>query len=230
MSKAKIFIACDTSNPKKLNQIIKQSQTNELDISYKIGLEFFLSSKGRSFISKLKREKIFLDLKLNDIPNTCAAAIHSLRDLKNISYITVHTNGGFEMLRAVKKASKKINTRLKILGVTVLTSFSNSSIKKIGHTKPIKELVKKQALIARQAKLDGIVCSGHEVKFLKRICKNMEIVTPGIRLAGQNKEDQKRIMSPKQAFQNGATSIVIGRSITKGNIKNNIQKLIKSLN
>ena len=133
------------------------------------------------------------------------------------------------MLRAVKKASKKINTKLKILGVTVLTSFSNSSIKKIGHTKPIKELVKKQALIARQAKLDGIVCSGHEVKFLKRICKNMEIVTPGIRLKGDSAADQKRIMSPKEAFRNGASAIVIGRSITKGNIKNNIQKLIKSL-
>ena len=80
------------------------------------------------------------------------------------------------------------------------------------------------------AKLDGIVCSGHEAKSLKKICRNMEIITPGIRLHEESSNDQKRVVTPKQAFQNGATAIVIGRSITKGNIKNNIQKLIKSLN
>ena len=230
MNKPKIFIACDTSDPKTLNQIIKQSKTTKININYKIGLEFFLSSKGRSFISKLKNEKFFLDLKLNDIPNTCIAAIHSLKDLKNISYLTVHINGGLEMIKAIKKAAKKTNKSLKILGVTVLTSFSNSSVKKIGHTKSIKELVKKQARIAKIAKLDGIVCSGYEAKSLKKICKNMEIVTPGIRLIGDSRGDQQRVMTPKQAFKNGATSIVIGRSLTKGNIKNNIQKLINSLN
>jgi orotidine-5'-phosphate decarboxylase len=230
MNKAKIFIACDTANPRKLNQVIKQSRTDKLKISYKIGLEFFLSPKGRNFISKLQKEEIFLDLKLNDIPNTCASAIYSLRDLKNISYLTVHTQGGLEMLKMARKTAKKINKKLKILGVTVLTSFSNSSIKKIGHTKSIKELVKKQASLAKLAKLDGIICSGHEVKLLKKICKNMEIITPGIRLAGDNNGDQKRVMTPKEAFKNGATAIVVGRSITKGNIKKNIQRLIKSLN
>ena len=230
MNKLKIFIACDTTNPEKINQIINQSQTKKIKISYKIGLEFFLSPKGRDYMSKLKNKEIFLDLKLNDIPNTCIAVIQSLKDLKNISYLTVHTNGGLDMLKAVKKYSKKINKKIKILGVTVLTSFSESSIKKIGHTKSIKDLVKKQALLAKIAKLDGIVCSGHEAKFLKKICKNMEIITPGIRLPGDSKGDQKRIMTPKEAFKNGATSIVVGRSITKGNIKNNIQKLIKSLN
>ena len=230
MKKPKIFIACDTTSTNKITKIIKQSKTSNLEVNYKIGLEFFLSPKGRYFIEKQKREKIFLDLKLNDIPNTCVSAIYSLRDLKNISYLTVHVHGGLEMLKATKKAAKKINKKLKILGVTVLTSFSNSSIKKLGHTKSIKELVKKQASLAKLAKLDGVVCSGHEAKFLKKICKNMEIITPGIRLTGDSKGDQKRIMSPKQAFKNGATSIVIGRSITKGKIKNNIQKLIKSLN
>ena len=230
MKKPKIFIACDTTSTKKLTKIIKQSITNKLQVSYKIGLEFFLSPKGRNFIAKQKREEIFLDLKLNDIPNTCASAIYSLRDLKNISYLTVHVHGGLEMLKATKKAAKRINKKLKILGLTVLTSFSNSSIKKIGHTKSIKELVKKQANLAKLAKLDGIVCSGHEVKFLKKVCKNMEIITPGIRLVGDSKGDQKRVVTPKEAFKNGATSIVMGRSITNGNIKNNIQKLIKSLN
>ena len=225
----KIFIACDTINFKKVNQIIKQSKTNKIKVSYKFGLEFFLSPTGRSFISRIKNKEIFLDLKLNDIPNTCAAAVSSLRDLKNISYLTVHINGGLEMLKAVKKVSKKINNKIKILGVTVLTSFSNTSIKKIGHTRSIKELVKKQAKISKLAKLDGIVCSGYEAEFIKRICKNMEIITPGIRLPGDKKQDQKRVMTPKEAFKNGATSIVMGRSITKGKIQNNIQKLIKSL-
>ena len=226
----KIFIACDTKNLKKIRQIISETKSNKLKISLKFGLEFFLSSKGRNFISKIKKREIFLDLKLNDIPNTCAAAIESLKDLKNISYLTVHTSGGLDMLKAVKKKSKKVNKKLKVLGVTVLTSLSNFSIKQIGHTKSVKDLVKKQAKLAKLAKLDGIVCSGYEAKFLNKICKNMEIITPGIRLPGDSKQDQKRVMTPSQAFQNGATSIVIGRSITKGNIKNNIQKLIKSLN
>ena len=112
MNKPKIFIACDTTSPKKLNQIIKQSRTSKLTICYKIGLEFFLSPKGRSYISKLKNKEIFLDLKLNDIPNTCAASIKSLKDLKNISYLTVHINGGLDMLKAVKKSSRLINKKL----------------------------------------------------------------------------------------------------------------------
>ena len=230
MNKPKIFIACDTNNEKKITQIIKKSQTNKLKISYKIGLEFFLSRNGRGFISKIKNKEIFLDLKLNDIPNTCVAAIQSLKDLKNISYLTVHVNGGLEMLKAIKKESKKINKKIKILGVTILTSFSKTSIKKVGHTKSIKELVKKQAMLSKLAKLDGVVCSGREVKFLKKICKNMEIITPGIRLPGDIKGDQERVVTPKMAFKNGATSIVMGRSITEGNIKNNIKKLIESLN
>jgi len=229
MKKQKIFIACDTTNQNLIKKIITHTKTNKLNIGYKFGIEFFYSKNGRKFISKLKNEEIFLDLKLNDIPNTCAAAINAIKDLKNISYLTVHTSGGYEMLKAVKKVSKKINKKIKVLGITVLTSFSNSSIKKIGYTKSIKDIVKKQAVIAKLAKLDGIVCSGYEVKLLKKICKRMDIITPGIRLKGDSIGDQKRVMTPKDAFMNGATAIVMGRSITKGNIKNNIQKLIKSL-
>ena len=107
MKKPKIFIACDTSNPKAIRKIISHTKTNKLNIGYKFGLEFFYSKNGRKFISKLKNKEIFLDLKLNDIPNTCVAAINSLKDLKNISYLTVHINGGYEMLKAIKKTSKK---------------------------------------------------------------------------------------------------------------------------
>ena len=227
-----IFIACDTSNLQEVKKIIKLSQV-QLDgfkIGYKFGLEFFYSKNGRKFIEKLKVKNLWLDIKTFDIPNTSFAAIKSLRDLRNISYLTVHVSGGLEMLKAVKKASKKYNKKLKILGVTILTSFSPSSIKKVGHTKSIKELVKKQAILAKAANMDGVVCSAHEIKFIKKICKRMEIITPGIRLKGERLDDQKRVMSPKEAFNNGATSIVMGRSLIRGNIKNNIQRLIKSLN
>jgi len=225
-----IFIACDTKKLKKIKKIIKFTKTKKLKIGYKFGIEFFYSKIGRSFISKINKNKnIFLDLKLNDIPNTCVSAINSLKDLKNIKYLTVHINGGYEMLKAIKKASKKINLKLKILGVTVLTSFSEKSLKKIGHTKSIKNLVIHQAKLAKSAGLDGIVCSAQEVKLIKKICRNMEIITPGIRLSGDKADDQYRVSTPKEAFNHGATAIVIGRSITQGSIKNNLQKLIASL-
>ena len=232
MSK-KIFIACDTTNLNKVRKIINYTKSTNLKICYKFGLEFFCSKSGRSFLSKMdKKQTIFLDLKLNDIPNTCVSAVNSLKDLKNIKYLTVHINGGSEMLKTIKKAAKKINKKLKILGVTVLTGFSNQSLKKTGHTRSIKNLVIHQAKLAKSAGLDGIICSAKEAKLVKKICKNMEIVTPGIRLSGDNVQDQNknRVVSPKSAFNNGATAIVIGRSITQGNIKKNIQKLIKSLN
>ena len=229
MKRPKIFIACDTTSANVIKKIISHTKTNKLNIGYKFGLEFFCSKDGRKFISKLRNEEIFLDLKLNDIPNTCASTIYSLKDLKNISYLTVHINGGYEMLRAIKKASKKINKKLKILGVSILTSFSNSSIKKIGHTKSIKDLVRQQAKLAKEAKLDGVVCSAYEINIVKRVSKKIKIFTPGIRLAGDMKNDQKRVMTPANAFKNGANSIVIGRSVTAGNIKKNFQKLIKSL-
>ena len=229
----KIFVACDTINHNKVKKIIKYTQSKKLKIGYKFGLEFFYSRSGRSFLSKVsKKQIIFLDLKLNDIPNTCISAINSLKDIKNIKYLTVHINGGYEMLKAIKKKSKKINKKLKILGVTVLTSLSDKSLKKTGHTKSVKTLVIHQAKLAKSAGLDGIVCSAKEAKLIKKICKNMEIVTPGIRLPGDNIQDQNknRVVNPKSAFESGATAIVIGRSITQGSIKNNLQKLIKSLN
>jgi len=225
-----IFVACDTVNPKQIKKIIKDTQTKKLSIGYKLGLEFFYSKSGRSFLSKIDNNKIiFLDLKLNDIPNTCASAVSALRDLKNIKYLTAHIAGGYEMLKAIKKSARKINKKLKILGVTVLTSLSSKGLKKTGHTKSIEKLVAQQARLAKSAGLDGIVCSGHEAKIIRKICKKMEIVTPGIRFTGNKTQDQKRVMTPKKAFNNGATSIVVGRSITRGNIKKNIQKIIKSL-
>lgn len=225
-----IFIACDTSSLSKIKKIIKLTKNSSLNIGYKFGLQFFNSKHGRSFISKLpKQHIIWLDLKLKDIPNTVSSSIHSLKDLTNVRYLTIHASGGMEMMQAAKRAAAKTNKKLKILAVTVLTSFSEKSIKQTGHTKSIKKIVIEQVSLAKKAKLDGIVCSGHEVKSIKIICKKMQIITPGIRLEGDSKGDQQRIMTPSQAFQNGATGIVIGRSITNGNIKKNIQKLIASI-
>ena len=222
----KIFIACDTNKISTAKKIINSTRTNKINIGYKFGLEFWNSKNGRSFISKLKNKVIFADLKLLDIPNTCKSAIKSIKDIKNINYLTVHVSGGLEMLKTIKSVSGKI----KILGVTTLTSLDNEALKQIGYKKNVKQLVLHQAKLAKLAKLNGIICSPHEAKFLKKICKGMEIITPGIRLKGDKAQDQKRITTPKEAFKNGATSIVIGRSITKGFIKKNIQKLINSLN
>ena len=144
MKRKKIFIACDTNKISTVKKIITQTRTSKLDIGYKFGLEFFYTKGAREFISKLKNKSLFLDLKLADIGNTSAGAIKSLKDLRNISYITVHANAGEETLKAVVKMAKKTNKKLKILSITILSSLSNSSIKKIGHTRPIKTLVKKQ--------------------------------------------------------------------------------------
>ena len=228
MKRPKIFIACDTDKISEVKRIIAQTRTKKLDIGYKFGLEFFYARGGREFISKIKGKKIFLDLKLNDIPATCSKSLMSLKDLKNINYITLHANAGEETIKAVIKVAKKINSKLKILLVTVLTSISNSSIKKIGYTIPLSKLINKQTLLAKSCGCHGIVCAGTDLKAIKKIFKG-EIVTPGIRLKGDSVGDQKRVMGPKEAFKNGSTALVMGRSIIKGSIKNNISRLIKQL-
>ena len=221
--KRKIFVACDTTNVKKIKQIIKKTQNSKINFGYKFGLQFLNSKNGRKFLSKLKNRVTFGDYKLADIPNTCTSAIKAVKDLK-LNYITIHISSGLEAL----KAAKKISGSTKLIGVTILTSLDNKALKEIGFNKDLKKIVLQQAKLAAKAKLDAIVCSPHEIRIVKKVFKK-EIITPGIRLQGDGKEDQKRIMSPKQAFQNGATSLVIGRSLTKGNLKLNIKKLIKEL-
>ena len=219
----KIFVACDTTNILKVKKIIKHTQTRKLKIGYKFGLEFLNSKNGRSFISKLKNKIIFFDLKLNDIPNTCAATIKAIKDLK-VNYLTIHISSGLEAL----KASKKVAGNTKLIGVTTLTSLNNKSLKEIGYDKNIIKLVVHQAKLASKAKLDAVVCSAHEVKYVRKVFKK-EIITPGIRFDSKL-NDQKRVLNPKQAYKNGSDWLVIGRPITKGNIKNNIQTLISHLN
>ena len=229
MANKTIFVACDSSNLNKIKKIINQTNSRKLKIIPKFGLQFFYSRNGRKFLEKFKKD-FWLDLKINDIPQTALSAIDSLKDLKKCKYITVHVNGGLEMLKSIKKRAKKINKNLKILGVTILTSLNNKSLKEIGHTKNLKQLVIKQAALIKKSGCDGIVCSAQEALIVRRKYKNLLIITPGIRLPGDSSNDQKRIMTPKQAFKNKVSGIVIGRSLTKGNIKDNTIKLIDHLN
>ena len=224
-----IFVACDTSNIRKIREIIKHTKSKKYKIIPKFGLQFFYSKNGRRFLEKVKSD-FWLDLKINDIPQTALSAIDSLKDLKRCKYITVHASGGLQMLRAVKKKAKKINKKLKVLGVTILTSLNNKSLKDIGHTKNIKQLVLKQADLIKKSGCDGIVCSAQEALLVRKKYKNLLIITPGIRLPGESSNDQMRIMTPRQAFKNKVSGIVIGRSLTKGNIKNNAKKLADHLN
>ena len=229
MKNKSIFVACDTSNLKKIKKIISQTKTNKLNIIPKFGLQLFYSKKGRKFLENIKIN-FWLDLKINDIPKTALSAIDSLKDLKKCKYITVHANGGLEMLKAVKKRAKKINRNIKILVVTVLTSLNNRSLKQIGYTKKIDQLVLKQASLIKKSGCDGIVCSAQESIMVRKKFKNLLIITPGIRLPGDSSDDQKRIMTPKNAFKNKVSGVVIGRSLTKGNIKHNTKRLIDHLN
>ena len=222
MKKNKIFIACDSTNILKIKKIIKESQNKKIQVGYKFGLEFLNSKFGRSFLTKLKNKIIFADLKIHDIPNTCVSTIKAIKDLK-INYLTIHISSGLEAL----KACKKISGKTKLIGVTTLTSLNNKSLKEIGYYKNINQLVSHQVKLAKKANLDAIVCSAHEVKIVKKFFKK-EIITPGIRFNTKT-DDQKRVVTPRQAYENGSDWLVIGRPITKGNIRKNIQTLIDHL-
>ena len=214
----KIFIAVDTTDLKKAKKIIAQSQTKKIKIGYKFGLEFMNSKRGRHFVSKLRNKIIFVDLKLNDTVNTMLSAVKALKDLK-INYLTVHISSGLAALKAVKKVS-----RCKIVGVSTLTSLNNKDLKTIGYNRSIKNLVTHQAKLANRVGLDAVVCSPYEVNIVRKVFKK-EIITPGVQI-GKRNYDQKRSMEAKKV---NSDWIVIGRSVTRGNIKNNIQKLIKSI-
>jgi len=229
MKHKNIFVACDTSNLSEINKIIKQTQTNKLKVVPKFGLQFFYSKNGRKFLENFKKD-FWLDLKINDIPQTALSAVDSLKDLKKCKYITVHANGGIEMLKVIKKKAKSINKDLKVLGVTILTSLNNKSLKEIGHTKSVEQLVLKQAGLIKKSGCDGIICSAQEAKMVRKKFKKLFIVTPGIRLPGDSTNDQSRVMTPNDAFKNKVSGIVMGRSLIKGNIKNNTQRLIDHLN
>ena len=219
MKKPKIFIACDTTNLSKVRKIINNTLSTKIKIGYKFGLEFMNSKNGRQFVSKLRNKIIFVDLKLNDTTNTMLSAVKALKDLK-INYLTVHISAGLSALKAVKKISGSI----KIIGVSTLTSLNDKDLKIIGYTKSVRNLVIHQAKLAKKAGLDALVCSPHEVSAVRKIFKK-EIITPGVQI-GKKNYDQKRSMEAKKIKSDW---LVIGRSITRGNIKKNIHNLTKNL-
>jgi len=217
--KNKIFIAIDTNKVSKAKRIIRDTQTKKIKIGYKFGLEFMNSKNGRRFISTLRNKIIFIDLKLKDTVNTMVSTVKALKDLK-IDYLTVHISSGLGALKAVKK----ISGRIKIIGVTTLTSLNDNDLRLIGYNKSVKSLVIHQAKLAKMASLDALVCSPYEVSSLRKIFKK-EIITPGVQI-GKRNYDQKRSMEAKKVKSDW---IVIGRAITRGNVKKNIQNLIKEL-
>ena len=222
----RVIVALDNKNLTQIIALVKK--TKSYAFGFKIGKEFFYNYgiEGYKKIYKLSNN-IFLDLKLHDIPNTVERALNGLIKLKPI-LTTIHISGGDEMQKVTSNLKRN---KTKILGVTILTSLNSSQTKKYYNNKNINQLVKKFAENAKNNNLDGIVCSPLELKTVRKVVgSKMLIVVPGIRLEkNQNnaKDDQKRILTPKEAIKLGADYLVIGRPIVESN---NPLKTIKEIN
>ena len=222
----KVIVALDNKSLKQIVSIVKKTKSEAY--GFKIGKEFFYNYgiEGYKKIYKLS-SNIFLDLKLHDIPNTVEKALKAILKLKPL-LTTIHLSGGDEM----QKVSAKLkNSKTKILGVTILTSLNSLQTKKYYNNQNVNQLVKKFALNAKKNNLDGIVCSPLEITTVrKEIGHKMLIIVPGIRLEkkqNSKKDDQKRILTPKEAINLGADYLVIGRPIVESN---NPQKTLKEIN
>ena len=230
MKKHKIFVAIDTKKISVAKKIIKETRNSKISIFPKFGLQFFYAKKNRAFLEKLNTE-FFLDVKISDTRTTALGAMDSLKDIKKIRWITAHANGGYNMLKAINKKAKQINKKISVLGVSILTSLDSNSVRELGYTKTIKQLVLKQAGIIKKSGCKGIIASAEESKIIKKKYKNLFVVTPGIRFSEDSKDDQKRVVTPHDALiLRKADAIVMGRSLVRGKIKNNLKKLIQSLN
>ena len=210
MKKFKAFIALDATNNEKNIEVVKK--LNELVYGFKVGYRSFYSKDADKLITEIKRKKskLFLDLKLHDIPNTVGSAIESLKNI-NPDFLTLHISGGEEMLKSALKSIKKFNLKTKVLGVTLLTSLDGKDSKKIYGEKDTDKLIKKLALIASKAKIAGLICSGQDLKSLRGFKKLLK-VTPGVKLLDR-KDDQKRVSFVHDALNDGANYVVIGREL-----------------
>ena len=225
MTHKNIFVACDVSNQKEILDLL--SKIHEKISGIKIGLQYITQSSPEDIKELRKFNKpIFYDAKFFDIKNTLVSSIKSLEELK-VSYATVHLLNGLDSLKAANDAAKKINVNL--LGVSVLTSFDDNELEQLGFKDKIKEQVERLIKIALKSNLHGIICSPHEVKMIKKIAPKLKCFTPGIRQS-ETKDDQKRTMSARQAIKEGSDCLIIGRPITEGNPKENIQKILSSIN
>ena len=225
MTNKNIFVACDVSSQKEILELL--SKIHKEISGIKIGLQYITQNSSKEIKELGKFNKpIFYDGKFFDIKNTLVESIRSLKDLK-VSYVTVHLLNGLDALKAANDAAKNIN--IKLLGVSVLTSFDNKELDQLGFKEQVEDQVLRLIKIADKAGLYGVICSPLEIKIIKKIAPNLKCFTPGIR-QNENKDDQKRVMSAKQALDEGSDCLIIGRPITMGDPKKNIQEILSSLN
>ena len=228
----KILVALDTPNISVVQDTIEQ--VGEFVGGFKLGLEFFNYNgvDGLKTAMTGKDNFLFLDLKFHDIPNTVAGAIRGCMSGVVPNMITIHTSGGFEMMKRAKEESVLVASKLGvkaplIVGVTVLTALDNNDMQDIGYSNDTKEQAIKLAKLAKRAGLDGIVCSAFEIESIKKACgDDFILVVPGIRPQGVDSGDQKRIMTPEQAIEKGADYLVIGRPITQAQNQREMAKQI----
>jgi orotidine-5'-phosphate decarboxylase len=224
MTNKNIFVACDVSSQKEILDLLGLIHE---DISgIKIGLQY-ITQRSPEEIRELSKfnKPIFYDGKFFDIKNTLVKSIKSLKDL-NVKYATVHLLNGLDALKAANQAAQDIN--LNLLGVSVLTSFGDEDLEKLGFNNKVEDQVKKLIKIAMEANLYGVICSPLEIKMIKKIAPNLKCFTPGIRM-GEVKDDQKRTMNANEAIKEGSDCLIIGRPITKGNPKENIKNILSSI-
>ena len=224
MTNKNIFVACDVSNQKEILDLLELIHE---DISgIKIGLQY-ITQRSPEEIRELSKfnKPIFYDGKFFDIKNTLVKSIKSLKDL-NVKYATVHLLNGLDALKAANQAAQDIN--LNLLGVSILTSFGDEDLEKLGFNNKVEDQVKKLIKIAMEANLYGVICSPLEIKMIKKIAPNLKCFTPGIRM-GEVKDDQKRTMNANEAIKEGSDCLIIGRPITKGDPKENIKNILSSI-
>jgi len=224
MTNKNIFVACDVSSQKEILNLLELIHE---DISgIKIGLQYITQRSPEEIreLSKFKKP-IFYDGKYLDIKNTLVESVKGLKNL-NVDYATVHLLNGLDALNAANHAAQEIN--LKLLGVSVLTSFSDEDLENLGFNSKVEEQVKRLVKIAMESNLHGVICSPLEIKMIKGIAPNLKCFTPGIRME-EAKDDQKRTMSANEAIKAGSDCLIIGRPITKGDPKKNIQNILSSI-
>ncbi|MBA1338558.1 MAG: orotidine-5'-phosphate d [Pelagibacterales bacterium] len=224
----KIILALDSSNLDESINITKKFKHKIFTV--KLGLEFF-NAHGKDGIRKFNNigvTNLMLDIKLKDISQTVYKAIKALDDIK-FGFLTIHGQGGKEMIEKAKKAASEIDAKPSIMMVTILTALNDSDLKEMGNNNTVVEQVKKLAKLAKDMDV-GVICSGQEAKIVRDIIgPKLLIFTPGVRMKGDNKNDQKRVCTPLESIRNGANKVIMGRSIINGNIEENLIKISNSL-
>ena len=224
----KIILALDTTKIEEAIAITKKIKDRIFTI--KLGLEFF-NAHGKTGIKKFNEigiNNLMLDLKLKDIPETVYKATKALDGIK-FGFLTIHGQGGKSMIEKAKEAANEIRAKPKIMMVTVLTALDDLDLKDMGNDNTVEEQVKKLAKLAKDMNV-GIICSGNEAKTVRKILgSDLLIFTPGVRMNDGDKNDQKRVCTPSESIKNGADKIIMGRSLIKGNIEENIDKVSNSI-